>query len=81
MEFTRKDRWVLNDHNTPNPIGSTYAGVVSRESVCFAITYAALNSFDLFAADVRNAYLQAPSSQDDYIVFGPEFGLNKKTVS
>ena len=27
------------------------------------------------AADIRNAYLQAPSSQKDYIIGGPEFGL------
>jgi hypothetical protein len=75
MDFTRKARWVLDGHKTPNPIGSTYAGVVSRESVRIAFTYAALNDLDLFAADVRNAYLQAPSSQKDYIVCGPEFGL------
>jgi hypothetical protein len=27
MDFTRKARWVLDGHKTPNPIGSTYAGV------------------------------------------------------
>ena len=43
MEFTRKERWVLNGHKTSNPIGSTYAGVVSRESVRIAFTYAELN--------------------------------------
>ena len=62
MDFTRKARWVLDGHKTPNPIGSTYAGVVSRESVRIAFTYAALNCMGVFAADVRNAYLQAPSS-------------------
>jgi hypothetical protein len=25
MDFTRKARWVLDGHKTPNPIGSTYA--------------------------------------------------------
>ena len=75
MDFTRKARWVLDGHKTPDPIGSTYAGVVSRESVRIAFTYAALNDIDVFAADVRNAYLQAPSSQKDYIICGPEFGL------
>ena len=75
MDFTRKARWVLDGHKTPNPIGSTYAGVVSRESVRIAFTYAALNGLDVFAADVRNAYLQAPSSQKAYIICGPEFGL------
>ena len=75
MDFTRKARWVLDGHKTPNPIGSTYAGVVSRESVRIAFTYAALNGLDVFAADIRNAYLQAPSSQKDYVICGPEFGI------
>ena len=75
MDFTRKARWVLDGHKCPDPEGSTYAGVVSRESVRIALTYAALNNLDVFAADIRNAYLQAPSSCKDYIVCGPEFGL------
>ena len=76
MDFTRKARWVLDGHKTPDPIGiSTYAGVVSRESVRIAFTYAALNGLDVFAADIRNAYLQAPSSQKDYVICGIEFGL------
>ena len=33
MDFTRKARWVLDGHKTPDPVVSTYAGVVSRESV------------------------------------------------
>ena len=68
MDFTRKARWVLDGHKTPDPIGSTYAGVVSRESVRIALIYAALNDLDVIAADIRNAYLQAPSSQKDYIM-------------
>jgi hypothetical protein len=75
MDFTRKARWVLDGHKTPNPIGSTYAGVVSRDSIRIAFTYAALNGLEIFAADIRNAYLQAPSSQSDYIHCGPEFGI------
>ena len=75
MDFTRKARWVLNGHKTPDPIGSTYAGVVSRESVHIALTYAALNDLNVFAADIQNAYLQAPSSQKDYIICGPEFSV------
>jgi hypothetical protein len=78
MDFMRKARWVLDGHKTPNPIGSTYAGVVSHESVYISLTYAALNDLDVMAADIRNAYLQAPSSQKDYIVCGPEFGLENK---
>ena len=33
MDFTRKARWVLDRHKMPDPIGSTFAGVVSRESI------------------------------------------------
>ena len=49
--------------------------MVSRESVQIALTYAALNDLDVFAADIRNAYLQAPSSQKDYIICGSAFGV------
>jgi hypothetical protein len=75
MTFERKARWVLDGHKTPSPTTSTYAGVVSRESVRIALTYAALNDLDVTAADIRNAYLQAPSSEKHYIICGPEFGL------
>ena len=75
MDFTRKARWVLDGHKTPDPIGSTFAGVVSWESVRIAFTYAALNDLQVFAANIHNAYLQAPSSQKDYVVCGPEFGI------
>ena len=75
MDFTRKARWVLDGHKCPKPDMSTYAGVVSRESVRIALTYAALNGLDVFAADIQNAYLQAPSSVKHFIVCGPEFGL------
>ena len=30
---------------------------------------------DVMAADIQNAYLQAPSSEKDFIVCGAEFGL------
>jgi hypothetical protein len=74
MDFTRKARWVKDGHRTPDPISSNYAGVVSRDSVRIALTYAALNELDVFAADVQNAYLQAPSSEKHYIICGKEFG-------
>jgi len=75
MSLERKTRWVLDGHLTKKPSNvSTYTGVVSRESVRIALTYAALNGIDVMAADIRNAYLQAPSSQKDYIICGLEFG-------
>ena len=79
MDFTRKarSRWVKDGHRTPDPLTSGYAGVVSRESVRIALTYAALNGLDVWAADtdIQNAYLQAPTSEKHYVICGPEFGL------
>ena len=75
MDFTRKARWVLDGHKTPNPVCSTYAGVVSRDSIRIALTYAALNGLEVCAADIQNAYLQAPSSQKNFIICGAEFGI------
>ena len=75
MTLERKARWVKDGHKTPEPDRSTYAGVVSRESVRISLTYAALNSLEVFACDIQNAYLQTPSSEKHYIVCGIEFGL------
>jgi hypothetical protein len=75
MDFIQEARWVLDGHLTPDVAGSTYAGVVSRESVRIALTYASLNGLQVGAGDIRNAYLQAPSSQKDYVICGSEFGL------
>lgn len=74
MDFTRKARLVFGGHKTSDPVGSTYAGVVSRESVRIAFTYATLMGLEVMAADIQNAYLSAPCSQKYYTVCGPEFG-------
>ena len=76
MDFSRKARWVLDGHRSADPVGYTYAGVVSRDIVCIALTYAALNDIDVLVADIHNAFLQAPSSQKHYLICGAEFGLN-----
>ena len=47
MTLERKARWVKDGHITPEPENSTYAGVVSRESIRIALTYADLNSLDV----------------------------------
>ena len=52
MDFTCKARWFLDGHQSANTIGSTYAGVVSRDCVRIYLTYAALNDIDVLAADI-----------------------------
>jgi hypothetical protein len=68
----------MGTRRTASPIGLAYDGVVSRESVCIAFVYAALDGLDVCAADIQNAYLQAPSSQKDYVICGKEFGLENE---
>ena len=34
-----------------------------------------MNCVPIMAADVRNAYLQAPTSEKHFIICGPEFGI------
>ena len=48
---------------------------MGRDSGRISLTYAALNKLSVCAGDIRNAYLQAPSSQKDYVICGEEFGL------
>ena len=50
--FQRKARWVKYGHLTPDPDTSSYAGVVSRESIRVLITHAALHGVPVMAADV-----------------------------
>ena len=48
MSLECKSCWVLDGHLTRDPdFISTYAGVVSRESIRIAFTYAALNDIDI----------------------------------
>ena len=75
MDFTRKARWVKDGHKTPDSTTSSFAGVVSRESIRISLTYAALLGLPVIGGDIKNAYLQAPSSEKHFIVCGPEFGV------
>ena len=74
MDMTRKARLVADGHLTSDPgVTHTYASVVSRETVRIVFTYASLNGLDILAADILNAYLTAPTSDNYYIECGPEF--------
>ena len=77
IDFTWKASWVLDGHKTPNPVVSTCAGVVSRGSVHIEFTYEVINRIEVLTSDIQNAYLQAPSSQKDYIIYETEFGIER----
>ena len=66
---------VKDGHKTPDPEQPTFAEVVSRKSVRITLTSAGLNSIEVMDTDIKNAYLQAPSSEKHYIICGAELGL------
>ena len=78
MDFRRKSRFVAGGHTTNPPEESTYARVVSRESVCIAFTLAALNDLDIFAADIQNSYLTSTCGEKIILTCGTEFGSEHK---
>jgi len=59
---------------TGPPLSTTYASMVSRESIQIAFLIAALKDLDIEAADIGNAYLNAPPREKVYIKCGPKFG-------
>ena len=66
---------MKDGHCTPDPDTNSYAGVVSRESIRILLTHAALHGVPVMASDVQNAYLQAPTSENHFVICGPEFGI------
>ena len=78
VDFTRNARWVLDGNRTPDPEGSLYARVVSRDPITISLTYGAWNVLDVVATDISNAHFQDISSKKNFIICGTEFLL--KTV-
>ena len=78
--FTRKARLVADDHKTAPPTSMTYSSNVSRDSVRIALTVASLNSLEVSACDIGNAYSNAPCREKLWTVAGSEFGSEKGAI-
>jgi len=79
-DLTCKVCFVARGHTTESPASTTYSSVVSRESICIAFTIAALNDLQVFAANVGNAYLNAPCREKIWTCAGKEFGSDEGAV-
>jgi hypothetical protein len=64
-------------HLTDPPSCLTYSSVVSRESVRISFLIAAVNGYEIIAAGVQNAYVQATSLVNYVAIAGDEFGDDK----
>ena len=74
FDLRRKARYVAGGHLTETPAHMTYSSVVSRESVRIAFLVAALNGLDVWAADIKNAYLNANTEEKVWFRAGEEWG-------
>ena len=75
MDFTRKAWWVKDGHKTTDPESSSYAGVVSIESVRILHIHSSIYGVPVTAEDVCNTHLQAPLSKKHYVICGTKFVL------
>jgi hypothetical protein len=79
--FRRKARFVAGGHTTEVPESLiTYSLVVSRDSVRIALTIAALNSLNVIACDIQNAFLTADCREKTWTIAGSEFGSEAGTI-
>jgi hypothetical protein len=69
-----KARMVADGHLTDIPLESVYSSVVSLRGLRIVTFLSELNGLDLWATDISNAYLEAFTMEQNYIVAGPEFG-------
>jgi hypothetical protein len=67
--------WMVADcHLTDIPLESMYSGVVSLRGLRIITFLSELNGLDLWATNIGNAYLEAFTMEQNYIIAGPEFG-------
>jgi hypothetical protein len=65
---------VADSHLTDIPLESVYSGVISLRGLQIITFLSELNGYDLWATDISNAYLEAFTMEQNYIIAGPEFG-------
>jgi Reverse transcriptase (RNA-dependent DNA polymerase) len=74
VNLTRTSRLVAGGHQTEVPKEYVYSSAVSQDSVQIALAINSLSNLEVRAADVQNAYLNAPTQDKCYTMTGPEFG-------
>jgi hypothetical protein len=65
---------VANGHLMDIPLESMYSSVISLCGLQIVTFLSELNGLDLWATDIRNAYLEAFTMEWNFILAGPEFG-------
>jgi hypothetical protein len=75
-DFQCKARLFAGGHLTKASTTITDPSVVSCETICLALSMAALNETKIKVVDVLNDYITAPITKEVCTVHGPEFGID-----
>ena len=73
--FTQKARYAAGGHTTDTPASITNSSVISRESVRITFPLTSLLDLRVLAADIGNAYINAPCRDRIWCEAGTEFGV------
>ena len=74
FDLRHKARLVGGGNTTAAPKEDVYSGVIAMDTIRLAMQVAKMNSLDMCAADVGNAFLYAKTREKVYVIAGPEFG-------
>ena len=72
-DFRCKARIVVIGQLTKALATTTYASVVSRETVRIVLMISTLNEFEVKLGDILNVYVHAPVTTKVWTTLGPEF--------
>ncbi len=73
-DLHRKLRMVAGGHMTDAPATTTFASIVSCETVQIALTLTGLNDLQVKVSDIENAYITALCTEKIWTILGPKFG-------
>ena len=73
-DLHRKAHLVAGGHKAHTLDAITYSSVITRDTVCIALTMAGLHDLEVEAVDVLNVDVMAPNHEKIWMVLGPEFG-------
>ena len=74
FDLRHKARLVAGGHKTDPPKEDIFSGVVGMETVRIRFLLATVNTLDVCAADIGNAFLYGKTKEKVFIIAGPEFG-------
>ena len=71
-----EDIWTKGENQSQDTNKSSFTVIVLQNKIRNELTYSVLNNINILADEIRNVYLQVPSSENNFILFGTKCFLN-----